>query len=120
MAGLLHSFYLVNLDQYDYWSFQNFYHQETTNFLHDDVVHYMEDSLKWIRCYSPAVKTELQELRGLDFYGVTVIKEDGARAAKQIFSAWAELFSQGPEILSLTGPWGWIEGEPPESGRYSA
>ena len=42
-----------------------------------------------------------------------------ASAAHNIFSLWAELFSQGREVLALTGGWVSIDGEPMESGEFS-
>ena len=68
--------------------------------IHDDVMHYMEDSLNSITCYNPAQK--MMRHKGLNFYGPTVIKKDGAVDAQKIFTTWATLFSKGtgayPEI----------------------
>lgn len=36
-----------------------------------------------------------------------------------IFELWAQLFSQGSEILELTGAWTWIEDKPEQNGYYS-
>ena len=119
MAGLMHDFLLVARKEFDYWDSSNFYNHPQAIHLHDDLMHYIGDSLKWIPCHVPARRNKLHEHKGLNFYGPTIIKEEGASAAHNIFSLWAELFSLAPKVLKLTGAWGWIEGEPAESGKYS-
>jgi hypothetical protein len=73
--------------------------------IHDDLLSYINDTLKWIVCYNPANKME--KLIGLNWYGPSVIKQDGARLLKQIFENWASLFASGPPILNLTGNYTW-------------
>ena len=41
--------------------------------------------------------------KGPNFYGPTVIREDGAVDAEKLFTAWATLFSMGPKRIKLTG-----------------
>jgi len=79
---------------------------------------YIRDTLTWVTCYNPAKK--MTKHNRLNFYGPTVIKSDGAIIAGRIFAAWASLLSNGPRRITLTGDYGWIEGESPESGKYSA
>jgi hypothetical protein len=64
-------------------------------------MHYMGDSLNWITCYNPAQK--MMAHRGLNFYGPTVIKSDGAVDAEAVFATWASLLSMGPISYKLTG-----------------
>jgi len=82
------------------------------------VMHYRHYTLNWITCYNPAQK--MMKHKGLNFYGPTVIKKDGALAAEKLFTTWATLFSIGPKRIKLTGAYGWTEGEAKETGSYSA
>ena len=75
--------------------------------IHDDVMHYMQNTLNWISCYNPAQK--MVKHKGLNFYGPTVIKGDGAVHAEKLFTTWATRFSMGPKIINLTGAYGWTE-----------
>ena len=65
--------------------------------IHDDVMNQMHDTLNSITCYNPAQK--MMRHTGLNLYGPTVIKEDGAVAAQRVFTTWADLFSTGPERI---------------------
>ena len=55
---------------------------------------------------------------GLNFWGVTAIRSDGALVAKKVFKSWAILLACGPSHLNLTGPFTWVEGSD-QPGRYS-
>jgi len=68
--------------------------------LHDDLLQYISDSLRWIRCFNPCLQTEHS---GLNLYDVTVIENSGASNAAQVFTAWASLFALSPSELRLTG-----------------
>ena len=82
--------------------------------IHNDVLEYMADTLKWIPTYNPATKRPHD---GLCWHGPTVIREPGAEVAANIFSSWAALFSVGPEDLRLTGQFGWqLENDPDKDG----
>ena len=82
--------------------------------IHDDLMHYMFDTLKWIPSFNPDKRVPYS---GLCTCGNTVIKSDGAVIAARVFHAWANLFAHGPEQLCLTGLWSSTEGEP-HSGQY--
>ena len=120
MAGLIHNFYLLNRSEVDYWGYSNFYNHTQAIKIHDDVMHYLYDSLKWIPCHFPQRSSgKLLECNGLNLIGSTIIKDEGAAIAHRVFGSWADLFSHGPLELELTGLWSAIEDEP-ESGRYEA
>lgn len=70
--------------------------------LHDDFLHYIADTLKWIPTYNPSY-TKTTRQNGFNFCGVTVMGRDGAPVAKSVFENWAILLSQGPVRLHLTG-----------------
>lgn len=47
-----------------------------------------------------------------------MINKRGADKAARIFRLWADLFAEGPDILTLTGAFKWHEDDPSE-GNYS-
>jgi hypothetical protein len=119
MAGLMHDFHLLERSEFDYWDYSNFYNHPQAVQVHDDLLRYLSDSLKWIPCHFPKKRQKLLECKGLNLIGVTIIKAEGASIAQNVFDLWADLFSHGPEELELTGGWVWIDGEPMESGKFS-
>jgi hypothetical protein len=120
MAGLNHDFLLLRRTEHDYWDYSNFHNRPEAVLIHDDLLHYLGDSLRWIPCHDPTRRRGvLLPHNGLNFYGPTVITKDGASMIHRIFDAWSILFANGPNEVVLTGAWGWIEGEPAENGRYS-
>ena len=117
MAGLDHDFLLLSTENCSYTDYMKWINNPLAVRIHDDVIGYMKDSLNWITCYNPA--NGMIKHEGLNWYGPTVIKEDGAIVAQKIFAAWASLFSNGPKALTLTGAYGWIDGQGAETGSYS-
>ncbi|HRH41234.1 MAG TPA: hypothetical protein PKY82_06275 [Pyrinomonadaceae bacterium] len=118
MAGLDHEFLLVSCNEYNYSDYLKLLNNPQAVLLHDNLLSYLSDTLKWIPCYIPRSKNKLVEFEGLAYYGVTIIKEDGATIMRKIFNLWADLLSNAPENLKLTGNFGWIEGEDSNSGKY--
>lgn len=119
MAGLNHDFFLLSRDKHDYDDYLNFINNPEAILMHDDLISYIADTLKWIPCYLPRGKNKLIAFEGLNFYGPTIIKEDGAILAQKIFTLWADLFSIAPKELKLTGDFTWIEGKSVNSGKYN-
>jgi hypothetical protein len=123
-VGLVHEFLLVpknKLDSFydDYvWDESGFNAEKSgvTDYIEvdDDLIQYVMDSLNWIPSYNPS-KTESGF--GLNYYGITLIRQDGALVAKNIFNSWADLFSHGPDVLELRGSFSW-EDDNLESGSY--
>ena len=70
--------------------------------IEDDLLHYIGDTLNWITCYNPG-KKGLPKHKGLNWYGPTIIKSDGAETAWRVFRIWADLFALGPKEIELTG-----------------
>lgn len=101
MAGLNHDFLLLSACEHRYTDYMKWINHPNAIQIHDDVMHYMEDSLNWITCYNPAKK--MTRHRGLNFYGPTVVKSDGAADAEAVFNTWATLLSTGPMSYKLTG-----------------
>ena len=101
MTGLNHDFLLLSAREHRYIDYLKWINNPNAIQIHDDVMQYMEDSLNWIRCYNPAQKMTTH--LGLNFYGPTVIKSDGAVDAEAVFNTWARLLSTGPISYKLTG-----------------
>jgi hypothetical protein len=103
---MIHEFVLVSQDDYDLRNVSSFYERfkqlrrGTYVELHDSVIHYVADSLPWFKSYNPSTR---KAQRGLNFCGVTVIRQRGAQSAADVFEAWAALFENGPATLRLTG-----------------
>jgi hypothetical protein len=117
MTGLNHDFLLLSTREHPYIDYMKWINHRKATRIHDDVMHYMQDTINWITCYNPAQK--MRKHRGLNFYGPTIIKKDGTANAERLFTAWANLFSIGPKTIKLTGAYGWYEGESKETGSYS-
>jgi hypothetical protein len=117
MAKLNHDFLLLSAREHAYADYMKWINHRKAIQIHDDVMHYLQDTMNWITCYNPAQK--MMKHKGLNFYGPTVIKTDGAGDAENVFNAWASLFSIGPKRIKLTGAYSWAEGETKETGRYS-
>ena len=115
----MHDFHLLERSEFEYGIYKKFYNHPDAVQIHDDLLRYIGDSLKWIPCHFPKRPRTLIERSGLNLIGFTIIKEEGASIAHDVFSLWAELFRHGPEVLQLTGGWTWIDGEPMESGEFS-
>lgn len=101
MAGLNHDFVLLSAREHRYTDYMKWTNHPNAIQIHDDVMHYMEDSLNWITCYNPAQK--MMTHRGLNLSGPTVIKRDGAVDAEAVFTTWASLLATGPMSYKLTG-----------------
>ena len=109
MSGLYHSFQLVDRKSFDYSDYCKLISTQHPVKIHDNVIHYILDTLKWITSYNPATN---EEMTGLSLYGPTVVRKEGAHCALRIFSAWADLFSNGPSVLDLSGPYTWKNSDP--------
>jgi len=81
------------------------------------VIQYIYDTLRWIPSINPARNCERGF--GLNNYGITLIDKEGAEVILKIAKAWADLFSNGPSILRLTGNYGCITNDKGiEEGNY--
>lgn len=119
--GLNHDFFLVKHDEYKEMSYDGDY-MSTVDIgnitsIHDDVIQYIYDTLRWIPSINPARNCERGF--GLNNYGITLIDKEGAEVILKIAKAWADLFANGPSILRLTGNYGWITNDKGiEEGNY--
>lgn len=72
--------------------------------LHDDIVGYLGDSLRWIPTETPGYP---ERTFGLNWYGITLLGTEGVLVMRRILGAWIDLFRNGPKTLHLTGDYGW-------------
>ncbi len=111
--GLEHEFFLVTYDEYEEMSYDGYYFslEDSSNvvLLHDDIIQYIQDTLRWIPSINPAMNYEIGF--GLNNYGITLFDKEGAEVIFKIAKAWGDLFSNGPATLKLTGNYGWGPGD---------
>ena len=115
MAGLNHDFYLLSRDLYQPTDYIQLINASGALSLHNDIIHYILDTLNWLPTLNPA-KNERQY--SLCFFGPTVIDQQGASLAQSIFSTWAQLLSLGSEHLTLRGLYE-LDADNQPGGRYS-
>lgn len=114
-SRLVHKFYLVRRTEHEFADYARLMNTPGATELHDDLVGYLWDTLRWIPTLDP---TGNEPCQGLNRWGPTVIACEGAPQARAIFGSWAEIFSCGPAQLQLQGPWTWTGGATSESGHY--
>jgi hypothetical protein len=102
--SLLHDFLLLEEGTHRYEDYRSWRHAPQALHIHDDVLHYFNDTLHWIPALNPA-KRPAEPVQGLCFWGPTIINRSGAPIAAQVFQQWANLLGCGPEQLILTGGW---------------
>lgn len=116
LSGLSHEFMVVSHHIFEYGAYIEFLGHPSALRVRDDLVRYMGDSLVWIPSHLPSQGTLIQ-FHGLNLYGPTILKVEGASVACKVIHAWIDLFSCGPVTFTLTGaytsepdqPWGAYE-----------
>lgn len=114
---MIHQFFISEPSKDPDYDYKLFHGRVADVSLHDDLLYYIHDSLKWISSYNPAGKMKPQT--GLNLVGPTVLKCSGARKLSKVLNAWSSLFRQSPRELRLTGGFGWIEGQSSDTGTYN-
>ncbi|HVF87091.1 MAG TPA: hypothetical protein VM866_05845 [Pyrinomonadaceae bacterium] len=115
MSGLYHDFFLVSRKEHDFSDYMFFINSPNSLKIPDDLIRYMLDTMNWLSTYNPA---KSEDHKGLCLYGPTVIRTEGAGTAAKVFRSYADLFSNDPKKLRLTGPWSAEEGKPRAEGGY--
>jgi hypothetical protein len=120
--GQDHEFFLVSYDEYEEMGYDGYCStpEDLSNvvLIHDDIIQYIQDSLNWIPSINPAMNYQKQF--GLCNYGITLFDKEGASAVYNLAKAWADLFSNAPTNLKLTGNYGFYgikDGKP--VGKYN-
>lgn len=104
--ALLHDFVLLNKNEFSYDDCCELVGKVSHDVsIHDDLIIYFNDFLKWIPTYNPSLKVRHT---GLNYYGVTVIDGDGAKEAFQLFSSLVNILKLSPKVLTLTGEYTFI------------
>lgn len=119
--GLNHEFFLVSHKDYEEMSYDGDYlslsNLDNIISIHDDIIQYINDTLRWIPSINPAMNCE--KGFGLNNYGITLFDKEGAEVIVKISKSWADLFSNGPSMLKLTGNYGWVTNTKGiEEGKY--
>ena len=63
-----------------------------------NVIDYIFDSLTWIPCMNPAFPGNPQQV-GINHIGITLFDEHSAASLISIFTAWVDLFKNGPSVI---------------------
>ncbi|MGG4442311.1 coproporphyrinogen III oxidase [Brevibacillus fortis] len=90
--GLTHEFFLVRSESDD--------EPVEQVVLSDNLVLYIQDSLRWIPSFNPSTQ---EDYFGLNYHGITLIRHEGANLLKDICLSWSRLFSLAPSTFQLTG-----------------
>ena len=63
-----------------------------------EIFDYIHDSLTWIPCMNPAFPGNPQQV-GINHIGITLFDEHSASSLISIFTAWVDLFKNGPSVI---------------------
>ncbi|MDB9513015.1 Coagulation factor 5/8 type-like protein [Kamptonema animale CS-326] len=102
--SLDHDFLLLPEGKVNYRDYTKYFRNPSAVKLHDDFIHYVNDTLKWVSTLNPDHPKEWQGY-GLNLYGVTIINKQGAEVFHHVVESWAKLFSKAPAKLQLRGHW---------------
>ena len=103
----MHEFYLIKkTESQDDKFFLNFYRnrENLKDIIVDsisidiNVIDYIFDSLTWIPCMNPAFPGNPQQV-GINHIGITLFDEHSATSLISIFTAWVDLFKNGPSVI---------------------
>jgi len=103
----MHEFYLIKkTEKQDDIFFLNFYRnrENLKDIIVDsisvdiNVIDYIFDSLTWIPCMNPAFPGNPQQV-GINHIGITLFDEHSAASLISIFTAWIDLFKNGPSVI---------------------
>ena len=103
----MHEFYLIKkTESQDDEFFLNFYRnrENLKDIIVDsisvdiNVIDYIFDSLTWIPCMNPAFPGNPQQV-GINHIGITLFDEHSAASLISIFTAWVDLFKNGPSVI---------------------
>ena len=103
----MHEFYLIKkTEKQDDIFFLNFYRnrENLKDIIVDsisvdiNVIDYIFDSLTWIPCMNPAFPGNPQQV-GINHIGITLFDEHSAASLISIFTAWINLFKNGPSVI---------------------
>jgi hypothetical protein len=117
--ALEHDFYLIpnTVDVDRFWmDRENNPELIDSVIIHDDIILYISDTLKWVPSRNPAFHGAPRGA-GIHYHGVTLFDVNSAVTLKSVFSSWRDLFLNSPAVLELTGEFVMVGGEG-QSGYY--
>jgi hypothetical protein len=119
--ALTHEFYLVpstiDVEQQQFWmGIKNRSEIVDSVEIHDDIILYISDTLKWIPSKNPAIKGAPRGA-GINYHGVTLFDDESAIVLGNVFNSWKQLFENSPEVIKLTGEYLTIVDQH-DSGHY--
>ncbi|MFJ7950669.1 hypothetical protein ACIQZG_03960 [Lysinibacillus sp. NPDC096418] len=103
----MHEFYLIKKTETQDDDFFQYFCRNIDNYkdiivdyttLDIDVYDYIFDSLTWIPSANPALPGRPKDL-GLNNIGITLLDEHSAPSLIAIFTAWRDLFKNGPSVI---------------------
>ena len=103
----MHDFYLIKQTETQDEDFFEYFWRDKDNYkdliieyigLEDNIVDYIYESLTWIPCRIPSM-SGMPETMGICELGVTLFDKHSAPSLISIFTAWRDLFKNGPEII---------------------
>ncbi|QDQ02255.1 hypothetical protein FOH38_18175 [Lysinibacillus fusiformis] len=103
----MHEFYLVKKTQSQGDDFFQYFYRNKDKYkdiivdyitLDVKVYEYIYDSLTWIPCKNPAFPGNPKQV-GMNEIGITLFDEDSASSLISIFTAWRDLFKNGPNVI---------------------
>lgn len=118
MAGLNHDFLLLSEKEHPVSDYMKFINHPNAVLIHDDILQYIADTLKWIESFNPAIR-KCPSYCGLCWYGPTIIRKNGAGKLHNIFNLWADLFAHAPADLELTGNFSFVVDNDPVKEGYT-
>lgn len=74
----------------------------------------MQDSLNWIETINPGKN---ESALGFNYFGQSIIENNGAEKFTKLMRAWYLMFSEAPEDILLKGRYTWSE-DPRSTGAY--
>lgn len=114
--ALIHEFVLLTQEECKKEVILNIRANKDVLEIHDDIILYIFDSLKWVPQASNGCSGEKKY--GFNYYGITEIDKEGAIVLCNILKAWSDLFKNSPPKLILTGNYSWTEDEKIDTGAY--
>ncbi len=104
--ALIHDFVLLDKNEFSYDDCCELVGKVSYDVsIHDDLIQYFIDFIKWIPSYNPSKK--VRHL-GLNYHGLTIIDSEGAKEAQILFSSLVDILNLGPNLLKLTGAYGFV------------
>ncbi|MFC5588161.1 hypothetical protein ACFPRA_04660 [Sporosarcina soli] len=103
----MHEFYLIKKTETQDDDFFLYFYRNRDNYkdiivdyitVDINVFEYIFDSLTWIPCMNPAFPGNPEQV-GINEIGITLFDEHSASSLISIFTAWRDLFKNGPSVI---------------------